>query len=134
MKIFDIEGTDIVLDPQVLGIPPFTDLWDRDKSNSKHRAYNEIRYVTFLCDISLDNKYRGYPEEERQKVLKRDFFGDENWEPDELVMEAIDKFLSFQETANSRLFKAAQKAQEKLSEYFENVDFKELDGNGKPVY
>lgn len=134
MKIFDIEGNDIVLDPQVLGLPPFTELWNRDDSESKFRAYQEIKYVTFLCDISYDNKYRGYPEDEKIRVLKRDFFQDEQWEPDELVLEAIQKFKDFQHTVNSRLLKAAFKAADKLVEYFENVDFSKVDHNGRPVY
>jgi hypothetical protein len=134
MKIFDIEGTDIVLDPQVLALPPFKELWDRDTSESKFRAYSEIKYVTFLCDMSYDNKYRGYPEDERIRVLKRDFFKDEEWEPDEVVLEAIDKFNKFQQTVNSRLLKSAQKASDKLAEYFEDVDFKAIDQNGRPIY
>ena len=134
MKIFDIEGTDIVLDPQVLGLPPFTELWERDKSEGKSRVYNELRYVTFLCDMSFDNKYRGYPEDERKRVLKRDFFGDENWEPDEVVWKAINKFIAFQRTSNSKMFSSAQRAQDKLSVYFDDIDFSLLDNNGKPIY
>jgi hypothetical protein len=60
--------------------------------------------------------------------------GNETWEPDLLVNEAIQKFKEFQQTVNSRLLMGAKKAADKLAEYFESVDFKELDKSGKPVY
>ena len=134
MKIFDIVQGKVVLIPQSLGIPEFKKIWDRDKSKAKERAYNEISYITFMCDPTSDNPYRGYETVEREKVLKQDFIRDVKWKPDEVIKAAMGKFDEMLQTTNSRLLKGAKAAADKLSVYFENIDFDEVGADGKPVY
>lgn len=133
MRIFDIEGNEVVLNAQILGIPPFKDLWLRDKSIDKKRVYKEIPYITFLCDNSLDNPFRGYSDSEREKILKEKYF-DLEWEPDKLVLEAIQQFKGFQQTSSSRLVKALQGVVDKLVEHYEKIDFDKTDSQGRPIY
>lgn len=67
--------------------------------------------------------YRDYSETDREeKVLKDCFPEDPEWVPDKQVQKAIDRFKEMQETANSRLLKAAKMAADKLTEYFRDVD------------
>jgi len=134
MKLFDIKGEEVVLNVQVLGIPPFKELYERDKSKGKRNAHKEISYITFLCDNTIDNHYRGYSEIDRRRILKRDFIGNENWEPDELVLKAINKFKNLQKTPTSRLYEAALDGANKLAGYFTNIDFNTLDEDGKPIH
>jgi len=133
MKIFDIEGDSIILNAQILGIPPFRCLWQRDRSKDKEDVYNEISYITFLCDNSLDNPFRGYSEIEKEKILKEKFFTID-WKPDKLVLEAIEQFKNFQQTISSRLVMSARNAADKLADWFNNVDFDEIYKSGKPKY
>jgi len=134
MRVFDISNGAVTLDPSRLIIPEFNALWRRDKNKDKLRATKEISYIVFMYDLSVDNPYRGYLEIERDLVLRRDFFPDGKWEPDELVQKAIKKFRELSETTNTRLLASARSAAEKLATYFEEVDFKQLDSQGKPVY
>jgi len=133
MKVFDISNGSIVLDPARLIIPEFNELWKRDKTKDKMKAIKELSYIVFMYDLSVDNPYRGYLEVERNKVLKSDFFN-EKWEPDKDVEKAIKKFRELTETTNTRLLSSARSAAEKLASYFEEVDFKQLDAQGKPAY
>lgn len=133
MQIFDIVEGKIVPNARSLAIPEFKKLWDRDKTKSKDNAYKDLSYVVFFCDMSLDNPYRNYAEDDREKVLKRDFFGNQD-KIDKQIQEAIDKYKEMQETVSVRLLRSAKKAAEKLSQYFDNVDFNELDKYGKPIY
>lgn len=133
MKVFDISNGNVVLDPARLIIPEFNELWRRDKTKDKVKAIKEISYIVFMYDLSVDNPYRGYLEIERMRVLKEDFF-DSKWEPDKLVEKAIKKFKDLTETTNTRLLASAKSAAEKLASYFEEVDFKKLDSQGKPMY
>lgn len=134
MKLFDIKGDEIVLNAQTLGIPPFKKLYERDKSKGKRNALRELSYITFLCDNTTDNRYRGYDELQREKVLRRDFLEDENWEPDEDIIEAIEKFKELQKTPTSKLYESALSGANKLAGYFQNIDFDSVDEEGKPIH
>src|SRR4030042_5388539 len=135
MRLFDIiNGKLVINQPEVLAIPEFKTIWDRDEGEEKEQAVKELSYVTFLCDDSVNNPYRAYKEKEREDVLVRDFIKDENWGPDKEVQAAIKKYREATQTTNSRLLKAAKNAADKLSEYFDMIDFNELDNYGKPVF
>jgi hypothetical protein len=74
-------------------------------------------------------------EDERERILKRDVLGKEDYVVDEKLQKAIDTFTKLKETTSSRLLKSAKIAADKLADYFENkVNFDELDVNGKPMY
>jgi len=133
MKLFDIKGEEVVLNAQTLGIPAFKKLYERDKVKGKQQAFKEISYITFLCDNTTDNRYRGYGEDERERILKRDFIHDSDWEPDALVLKAIDAFRDLQKTPTSRLYEAALSGANKLAGYFQNISFDELDEDGRPI-
>jgi len=134
MKIFDIENGRIILKASSLAIPEFKMIWTRDLDPDKPRAYSELSYITFLCDASLDNPYRNYTEDDRIRVLKKDFFSNEEYEVDELIQEAIDKYKQLQETVAVRLLRSAKSAADKMSQYFDKVNFEDTDKFGKPMY
>ena len=132
--MFDIDNGKVVLKASALAIPEFKSIWDKDKSKLKEEAYGKLSYIVFLCDMSLDNPYRNYADQDRELVLKKDFFGDETHLLTEDINLAIKKYRELQETVSVRMLRAAKKAADKLSEYFETIDFKKLDSMGKPVY
>lgn len=134
MELFDIENNRLVLNPTNLYIPPFKQIWDRDKSKGKERAHNEIAYVAFLCNLSRRNPYNGYSEQEKESKIRKDIFGDESWEPDELVQKAVEKYKEMQKTTNSRLLRSAMNGAQKLADYFDKADFDEIDARGRPRY
>ena len=129
-KIFDIINGDVVITAEALAIPAFKKIWDNDKSKSKDKATDEIKYVAFLCD-QAKSPYKDFPEYEKEAVIKNDIFG-EAWEPDALVKEACVQFLKLTETPTMRLLRASKSAVDKLAIYLETVDFDKLDSNGKP--
>lgn len=135
MRLFDIINGELVINnPNVLAVPEFRVIWERDKDSDKENAVKDLSYVVFLCDESLHNPYRAYKELDREATLKKDFIGDINWVPDKELQAAIDKYREATETTISRLLVGAKSAAEKLAEYFHNVDFSLLDAQGKPIY
>jgi len=134
MELFDIENNRLKLSPTNLYIPPFRSIWERDKTKGKEKANAELAYVTFLCNMSRQNPYNGYSDIIKESKIKKDLFGDKNWEPDDLVKEAINKYKEMQETTNSRLLKSAKNGAQKLADYFDKVDFNLMDNYGRPVY
>ena len=131
-EIFDIIGGDIVLKSESLYIKPFRDLWNRDKSKHKEQATNEISFIVFL--LHPMSPYMAYPEDVRESIIKDDLFGNIDWEADDLVISAKNKYKEFQSTTNTRLLDSAKYAAEELSTYFRSVNFEIIDDRGKPVY
>ena len=140
MKIFDIVGTEVELNAQILGIPPFKTLWDRDKTKGKKGARRDTTYVTFICDTSLDNPYRGYSDLDRRRIVRNDIIASglalEDWIPeeDETLREAEIKFEEFQQTPSSRMLKSLSGMVDKLEEYYQTVDFNKIDSQGRPLF
>lgn len=131
MELFDIDGGNVVLNPTSLYIPPFKKLWERDASESKEQATKEIAYVAFLCNLSTKNPYNAYADTIREEKVNKDTI---NKKPDKLIKDAIEKYKEFQETTYTRLLKSSKNAAEKLSSYFDNMDFDKVDSYGKPIY
>lgn len=132
-KIFDINNGEVILTPEALAIPAFKEIWDSDKTKTKEVAEKEIKFVVFYCD-SVKSPYKDYPTDERFNILREDIFGDSEWLPNKQVKKAIEVYEDLTETTSSRLLKSAKTATEKLARYFEEVDFSQLDNQGKPVY
>lgn len=120
MTIFYIENNVVKVTPEVLLIPEFKALWDRDKSKEKGKAYKELAFVYFLSDYK--SVYTAYPEEEKEFRIKQDFIKDDAWDKDELVVEAIRKYEEFQSTPTLKMLRAAKVASEKLSTFFLTQD------------
>ena len=133
MGLFDYSSDyKVVLHPDSVIIPPFIEIWKRDKTKSKDKATKELSYVYFICDFK--SPYSIYKEEDRAAKVKEDFIKDKKWNPDSLILEAIDKYNKFQETYTMKFLKSARKLTEKLQAYFEEVDFHEMDEKGNPKY
>lgn len=132
MGAFDIQGDKITFTPEFLAVPQNKVIWNRDKTKGKSKAMDELSYVVFLCDNTVKNPYRGYSEELRAEVLQLEFLKDK--EPDDAIKKAVKAMEGMMETTSSRLLKSAKVAADKLGNYFENIDFSQLDDNGKPVY
>lgn len=131
-KIFDILNGEVIISPESLAIPAFKAVWDSDKSKSKSKATDEIKYIAFLCD-QMKSPYKDFPEYEKAAVIKADLFkNNKEWEPSETVKWAIESYLKMTETPAIRLLRASKSAVDKLAVYLESVDFDKLDSNGKP--
>jgi uncharacterized protein YjcR len=94
----------------------------------------EIAYITFLFDLSADNPYRGYSEYERDIILKKDLFNDVNWEPDDVIRDAIEKFQKLMETTNVRVLLGAKQAAEELAKWFRQVKYDAVDERGESLF
>lgn len=118
MELFDIENGKIQLNPNSLYIPEFRKLYERDKSEMKHRAMNDIGYVTYLCSFSSKNPYNAYAHTIREQHVRKDTI---KCAPDELIKKAVDRYRIMQKTASSKLVENAIKASDVLAEYFGEV-------------
>lgn len=132
MKLFKYEGYKITISEEALLLKPFKDIWKRDKSQNKEKALSELGFIYFFCDIRSDYQYIVDPED-RIKEIKLGEGLPENWNPDKLILEAIDFYNSFKSSA-VLLLEDTKIAVHRFREMLNSINFKELDSNGKPVY
>lgn len=132
MRLFKYEGYKITIAEEALLLKPFKAIWKRDKSQSKERALSELGFIYFFCDVRSDYQYIVDPEE-RMKEIKIGEGLPESWQPDDLLKEAIEFYNSFK-TSSILLLEDTRVAVNKFREMLNEINFRELDNNGKPVY
>lgn len=136
-NIFYIYNKEVRPKPNTLLIPPFKDIWERDKSKEKEKAIKELSYIEFMTSVGNSNPYHGYPDKIRHEVVIIDLFGkDSKWKPDNLVKAAMTKLHEFQLQASPSYsyYLAAKNAVEKIKGFYDSVDFTEKTKSGMPLY
>jgi len=123
-KLFDMVGTDITLDANILAVPALQKIWDRDKSKGKAQALKELKFIVFLCDFL--SPYKDLQEDLKEKTIIEDIFG-EKWVPDNTVKEAITKYIQLQETPLMRFLDVNLKNIGKLTNYLDLITFEGKD-------
>lgn len=98
MKLFKYEGYKIVIEPEALLLKPFKQIWQRDRTINKDKAMMELGFIYFFCDTRSDYQYL-IDETERKKAIKEDTGLPANWEPDKVVLAAIEFYNKFKSTA-----------------------------------
>ena len=132
MGLFDLKEGQIVLHPDSLALPPFKRIWNRDKGKGKEKATKEIAYIYYVTDFK--SPYSIYPEDRRKTLVAEDFMKDIKYKPDKDVIEAIGFYKKLRETTSMYVLEKAKSAVYKLADYFDNIDFKETDEVGRPIY
>lgn len=135
--LFIIEGRSVFPNAETLLIPPFKDIWERDKSKNKENALEEFCYIEFISSVKKSNPYRQYEEEKKEIEIRKDVITQKDWEPDELVKQGIDKLSEFQMKASTTYtyYQAAKVAAGKMKDFFLNVDLNERNEKTfNPIY
>lgn len=132
-KLFDIVKNEVQLNPDILAVPIFNSIWDRDKGRKKPIAHKELKYIVFLCDYR--SPYKDISSSKKEDMIRTDIFGkNSKWRPDTEIIEAINKYKTLQKTRHMRLLEATFKTEEEITNYFENIDMTKTDDFGKPLY
>lgn len=135
--LFVIEGKKVYPNAETLMIPPFKEIWERDKSKSKDVAIKEFAYIEFVSSVKKSNPYRDYPENIRKKKVAEDVVKDKKWQPDRLILQGIDKVDEFQKNASISYtyYLAAKGVIEKMKTFFEELDINERNlKTGMPIW
>jgi hypothetical protein len=131
-KLFDIVDTKIVPDAKIMAIPIMKELWDRDRTKGKEKAFKEYSYIAFLCDYN--SPYKDLSEDIKEDTIIKDLFKSEKWEPDQLVKDAIDKYNQLQETRHLRMLKSYEHIEDQITSYNNKIDLEATDDFGKAIY
>lgn len=129
--LFRIEDKKVNPNPETLLIFPFNEIWDRDKGVNKDLAMKEFAFIEFMTSMLPSNPYRGYSLESKKDKLITDLFhknGYEKWQPDSLINTGINYLENLQAegSLSYRYWRANKSAAEKLIDFFENFDMKDV--------
>lgn len=132
MRLLKYEGYKVVIDPEILVLKPFRDLWKRDKTKDKEKALLEIAFIYFMLDPRSDYQYIT-DEEQRKQAIKEGEGLPDKWEPDKVLLDAMEFYNSFKSTS-ALLLEDTRYAVDKLRKLLREVDLSKTDDKGKPVY
>lgn len=94
MKLLKYEGYKVVIEPELLILKPFKQIWTRDKTVNKDKALAEIAFIYFMTDPRSDYQYL-VDDKERMEAIKEGEGLPPKWEPDRIVTEAMEFYKSF---------------------------------------
>lgn len=132
MKLFKFEGYKITIAPEALALVPFKKIWNRDKTIKKEKAIAELSYIYFMADPRSDYQYI-VDDESRKESIKEGEGLPKNWEPDTLVLKALEFYKTFKPTS-ALLLEDTRVAVDKLRTLLKEIDLGALDDKGKPIY
>jgi len=134
MALLDLDPTtgQAKLNPDILAIPAFADIWSSDKTKLKAKAMKDITYIYMMADFN--SPYAVFPANKRRIEVARDILGAEDAKIEKRLVEGIQKYKSFQETPSMYLLEKTKTAIYKMADYFEKIDFMQVDDTGRPVY
>ena len=94
IKLFKYEGYKIVISEEAFALKPFRQIWQRDKTINKEKALMELGFIYFFCDPRSDYQFL-VDDNERLEAIKEGEGLPTKWEPDKVLKEAMDFYMSF---------------------------------------
>ena len=138
MEVFELEDGIVYPTKEILLIEPFKTIWEKDTSRQKEESIKIFTYVNFLCNPRRSNPYFDIDEKERSKHIKKEIWGDENYNhPDYLtIIEAVVKYKSLLEieSPSLKLYLSAVQGLNELTNFINTVDLNERTAAGGAVY
>ena len=136
--LFTVESKVVSPTTQVLLIPPFKEIWERDTSIDKRYAIEDFSYIEFMASIQKSNPYSGYAEHQRPEKIIKDVITREDWDQeDPLLVQGIAKLKEFQAEASVtyNYYMAAKSAAEKMQMFFINFSMSDVNlRTGAPIF
>ena len=115
MKLYDIQAGKVIIHADLLGLPKFRELYEADPV----LANKQISYIV-LKNV-VDTPYSGLFEADKEQWIKRDIFGDSNWEPTKEVLEAEEQFVTvYYDSLSARLLRGARRRLETVIKFYED--------------
>ena len=132
MKLFKYESYKITISEEAMLLKPFKAIWKRDRSQNKEKAIMELGFIYFFCDIRSDYQYI-VDEDVRKEAIKEGEGLPKEWEPDDLVLKAMEFYNTFKPTS-ALLLEDTRYAVDKLRKLLRDIDLTQTDDRGKPIY
>lgn len=111
----------VEIEPRMLFIPEFKKIFERDRSKTKSKSQKEFAFIYFMADYKSEYNIYGI---EKPVAVKRDIMGNEDYEPDEDILSAIEKYEMLQETTSMRYLKSVRETVNSLMKFYNELRYK----------
>lgn len=140
MRIFSVEDYKPVPNDEFFYIEEFQALMsakynitEEDKSGRfKKRGMAEARFMFFMCDHK--SEFAKYDEDNKLAAALSAAGLPENYKISDKLEKAMERYVGLRESRTLRLLKAANRSIDKLTGFFDTVDFTTRDANGNLLY
>ena len=126
--MFILKKGKLEIEPKMLFIPEFKRLYSRDRTAGKAKSTKDFAYVYFMADYQSEYNVYGIG---KQEMINLEVMNDKGFEPDGLILDAIQKYKKLQQTTSMRYLISVQKTIDSLIEYYDDLRFKKGDDKTK---
>lgn len=134
MKLIEFDGQDFKIADEALLIRPIRDLFQKDKSKKKEEFWKQISYMWFMCDPRSTYMYLTQESDRSSEIKKQEGLGDD-FEPNDLLKEAMEIYRRQSITTASLLLEGMRKGIENVRKFLADVDLFAVDEKTqKPLY
>ena len=133
MKLIEFDGIDFNVADEAFLIRPIREMFLLDKTKQKENFWRQLSYLWFMCDPRSTYMYISDPDKRAAEIKGTEGFG-ADWEPDELLKEAMTAYRKQTTTTSSVLLEGMRKGIDKLVAFFNDFDLNAVDKNGRPIY
>lgn len=124
MKLIEFDGMEFKIADEALLVRPIRELFQKDKSKKKEEFWKQISYLWFMCDPRSTYQYL-VDEDVRAKEIKIQEGLGEDWEPSDLLREAMLIYRKHTITTAALLLEGMRKGIDKLSAFLGETTFSE---------
>ena len=133
MKLIEFDGLEFKVADEAFLVRQIRELFQKDKSKKKEDFWRQMSYLWFMCDPRSSYMYITYESERSYEITAQAGF-DVDWEPSDLLKEAMDIYKKQSVTTSSILLEGMRKGIDKLSKFLSEFNLNEVDKNGRPIY
>lgn len=122
MRLIEFDGMEFKVADEAFLVRPIRELFQKDKSKRKEEFWRQISYMWFMCDPRSSYQYLTDPIERSVEIKKQEGLG-ADWEPSDLLKEAMDIYRKQTITTSAILLEGMRKGIDKLSSFLSTTAF-----------
>ena len=122
MRLIEFDGMEFKVADEAFLVRPIRELFQKDKSKRKEEFWRQISYLWFMCDPRSSYQYLTDPIERSVEIKKQEGLG-ADWEPSDLLKEAMDVYRKQTITTSAILLEGMRKGIDKLSSFLSTTAF-----------
>jgi len=128
--LFLFDNDKVTINPKLLFIPEFSDLYERDRSIGKKKALKEFAYIHYMADYKSEYNSYGL---NKDTQLGIDIFQNRKYKPDPYVKKAIEKYIKLQETSSMQYLLAIRNRVSMIVKFLDEANIRNADSENRPV-
>lgn len=115
MKAFEMTDNNLQVSPEIWGLLPFKKILKRDKSRLKEKAFKEMLFIYYYCDIRSDYMYIMNNEDKASEIVKD--IGLKDFKFDKVIEDAVKFYEERSTSIIEELYKSTLKSAQDIADY-----------------